>query len=249
MDYSDWVLIRNHYYLGAKNSGASRTLSGDVKVLHILINDMASNWMYPAHIAEYQQAAAMMDLVLNTTAMMHGHRLSVQSVFCQAYLPMVADQTGMWVPYAFSALGFPSSSAMQSFYESQFGCQEAPIIFAFNRPMRSFAGLNNDRSFFRQEEFSAVFRQPTGMFDSKVLIHELLHQFGAADYYYPQVTVDAAYRHFPTSIMFQGGDVIDDLTRYLIGWTDELTPTAVAFLKETMSVDDAMLMQARMRGV
>lgn len=249
MNSYDWFMIKDHYYLGARGSGPSRSLSGNVVVIHVMINDMISNWMFPMNVCEYQLAASMMDSSLNQGAAQCGHSLQVTSVFCQVTLPVVVDQSCNWVPMAFSAMGFDSAASMQTYYERQYGCSEAPIIFALNRPMRSFASLNNEKGFFRQDEFSAVFRHTSGMFESRVLIHELLHQFGAADYYYPQVTVNAAYKYFPSSIMFREGNDIDELTRYLIGWTNELSPRSVAFLKETCAVNEAELIRARMNGV
>lgn len=249
MNYSDQVLIQNHYYLGMRNTAPSHALTGDVVVIHILVNDIWSNWAYNSHVAEYQNTANQMASTLMYEAAKSGQKLIVRSAFCQVTLPIFADETGGWIPTAFACMGFPNAAAMQNYYERQYHCTEAPIIFAINRPMRSFASVNNTKSFFRQDEFSAVFRHTSGMFESRVLLHELLHQFGAPDYYYPQVTVNAAYRYFPDSIMFMNGNEIDDLTRCLIGWTNELTPRAMAFLRETACVNDAMIIQAKMQGV
>ena len=250
MNYTDWLQIQNHYYLGTRNVGPSRALKGRVVIIHVLVNDMMSNWMYPMYVAEYQNACNEMASKLMREAAASGTSLFIQSAFCQVNLPMYVDMNNTnWLPFLFGSMGHANASSMQRQYEAMYGCDEAPIIFALNRPMRSFASLDNERSFMRMDEFSVVFRHQTGFFDSGVITHELLHQFGAVDYYYPQVTVNAANCYFPDSIMFRGGPAIDDLTRYLIGWTDELTPTAIAFLQATSSVDDYMLMQARMRGI
>ena len=64
------------------------------------------------------------------------------------------------------------------------------------------------------------------------LIHELMHQFGAMDYYTPAFVEEAAKKYLPHSIMNDGSE-IDALTRYVIGWDDTLTPEAIAFLKAT----------------
>ena len=249
MNYYDWEQIKNHYYLGTRNTGPSRTLKGDVVLIHILINDMMSNWMYPMHVMEYQNAANNMAAKMMRDAAASGTHLMIRSVFCQVNLPMVVDMSGAFIPYIFGSMGHMNAASMQYQYESMYRCDEAPIIMAVNRPMRNFASLNNDRSYMRQDEFSVIFRSENGMFESRVIEHELFHQFGGVDYYYPQITVRAAQRYFPYSIMYQGGPDVDDLTRYLVGWTDTLTPTAIAFLKETISVNDAVIMQARMQGV
>jgi hypothetical protein len=251
MDFLDQLITNNHYYLGTRNTGASGALRGDVIIIHVLVSDMASNWMFPMHVAEYQNAANQMAARLMLEAMMSGTYLTVRSVYLQAMIPGIVDMSNPNImPLIFNSLGFLNASMMQMQYEQMYGCSEAPVIVAVNRPMRSFATMDNNRSFMRSpDEYCAVFRHTSGTFEPRVLIHELLHQFGAPDYYYPDVTVQAAYRHFPNSIMFQNGNEIDDLSKYLIGWTDTLTPTAMAFLRDTVSVNDAMLLAARLRGV
>jgi len=60
MDFLDQLITNNHYYLGSRNTGASGALRGDVIIIHVLVSDMASNWMFPMHVAEYQNAANQM---------------------------------------------------------------------------------------------------------------------------------------------------------------------------------------------
>ena len=249
MNYYDWQLVKDHYYLGTRNGGPSKTLTNNVVVIHILLNDLISNWMFPMHVSEYQTASSLMALNLTLNAKIHNAPLAVQNTYCQATLPLVIDATGSWVPLLFNSLGFASAEAMQRKYEAEFNCEEAPIIIAVNRPMRSYAMMNNARSVFRaNDEWSVVFRQNYGTFDMNVLTHELLHQFGAVDYYYPDVTIQAAQRYFPQSVMLSGTE-IDDLTRYLIGWTSDLSDAAISFLKETSSVNDLTIALAKARGV
>lgn len=250
MDYNDWQAIKNHYYLGSRNSGPSKALRGDVVVINILVNDYMSNWMYPAHVMEYQNAFNAMSVTLMSAAAASGASLTVRSVFYQVNLPAVADAGCSWLPNVFQSLGYANTDDMQRRHEQAYSCDETPIIIGFNRPMRSFAIADNAKNIIRfSDETSVVFRHLHGFFDPTVFEHELLHQFGAVDYYYPDSTVRAAQKYFPASIMYQGGPEIDDLTRYLIGWTDELTPKAIAFLKETSDVDELALMRARMRGI
>ena len=250
MDYYQWQQIKDHYYFGTRNTGPSHALKGDVVIINILINDLMRIWMYPMHVAEYQNACNAMALRLMLDAARNGTQLLIRSVFCQVNLPMIVDQNCNWLPFVFGGLGHSDAASMQRYYESMYSCTEAPVIMAVNRPMRSFAMADNNRNVMRaNDEWSVVFRHVHGAFDANVLTHELLHQFGAVDYYYPDITVNAAWRHFPTSIMFRDGTDIDDLTRYLVGWTEELTPTAVAFLRDTAGVNEFEIMKAKLRGV
>ena len=69
-------------------------------------------------------------------------------------------------------------------------------------------------------------------------MHEMLHLFGAMDYYYPDAYKAAAKKYFPDSIMYlaQKGNRVDSLTAHLIGWTNKLSPEAAAFVEETKHV-------------
>jgi len=71
----------------------------------------------------------------------------------------------------------------------------------------------------------------------KTIIHELLHQFGAPDYYYPKAVKSLADKYFPQSIMTSGtGIVIDSLTSYLIGWSDSIDRNAATVLELTKQI-------------
>ena len=69
------------------------------------------------------------------------------------------------------------------------------------------------------------------------LVHELLHLFGAVDLYYPENLKQVGKKYLPGSIMCDG-NVIDDLTRYLIGWKRQLQSDSMAwkFLEETKNI-------------
>ena len=69
--------------------------------------------------------------------------------------------------------------------------------------------------------------------DDNYLTHELFHQFGAIDLYNQEGVEKVALKYFPNSDMLTVSHVIDDLTAYLVGWTDTLSAKAQKFLKET----------------
>ena len=82
--------------------------------------------------------------------------------------------------------------------------------------------------------------------EKHTFIHELLHLFGAADFYYPCAIKTAAQKWLPDSVMNSGnGIAIDDLTRVLIGWDSTLTESAEQFLKATSSITLAEIKKAR----
>ena len=108
MNYYDWQLVKDHYYLGTRNGGPSKTLTNNVVVIHILLNDLISNWMFPMHVSEYQTASSLMALNLTLNAKIHNAPLAVQNTYCQATLPLVIDATGSWVTPSFGITPMPA---------------------------------------------------------------------------------------------------------------------------------------------
>ena len=67
------------------------------------------------------------------------------------------------------------------------------------------------------------------------IAHELLHQFGAIDFYFPREIEAIAKKYIGDSIMCNSSvDTVDDLTAYLVGWKDTVSENSYLFLKETM---------------
>jgi hypothetical protein len=66
-------------------------------------------------------------------------------------------------------------------------------------------------------------------------IHELLHLYGAQDFYLIDEVKEAAEIYLPCSVMGSDEQVVktDDLTAYIVGWTAELSGSALQFLDAT----------------
>lgn len=79
--------------------------------------------------------------------------------------------------------------------------------------------------------------------EKRTFIHELLHLFGAEDFYYPPVVEKAADKWLPDSIMNEG-HTIDALTRVLVGWDTWLSGNAEGFLNDTKGVTEKELDEA-----
>jgi hypothetical protein len=84
--------------------------------------------------------------------------------------------------------------------------------------------------------------------DTSALKHELLHLFGATDFYYHDTVEQAADRYLGDSIMASADAFapVDDMTAYLIGWTEEIDATAALILEKTKHLTrDYMFAAAR----
>ena len=75
--------------------------------------------------------------------------------------------------------------------------------------------------------------------------HELLHMYGAADFYYPQELKEIFSSHFSESIMLTNeSTVVDSLTAYMIGWTSELKGSGLEVVEETAWMTKEFLAEA-----
>ena len=127
---------------------------------------------------------------------------------------------------------------LQKRYEAMSGSDESPFILVFDKTARSFA-RRQSMSGTPYNELSVMFRNIyTSSFLWTTIAHELLHQFGAIDYYYPEEVTECAKIYIKDSIMGVGrDDVLDDLTAYIVGIKDTISASTYHFLEKTMWVD------------
>ena len=158
------------------------------------------------------------------------------------------DQDNNWVKEIFGADFSSEIVADQARFRKALGCDESPIVFAFNKDFRSCALTATNHGAVAegardQQEWSMVAFVDDHF--ENTLTHELLHLFGAIDLYYPDNLKQVGKKHLPGSIMCDG-NVIDDLTRYLIGWKRQLKDDSPAwkFLEETKFITEEEVRKA-----
>ncbi len=118
-----------------------------------------------------------------------------------------------------------------------------PVLFAVNNAVnKEFASVAGELDP-ENMEYSVV------RFNShpRSIAHELLHQYGAADLYYPLEIMPITKQYLPDSIMCDGRS-IDPLTRYLIGWRDEIPHNAVTFLEKTSHITAQVVKERKLAG-
>jgi hypothetical protein len=172
---------------------------------------------------------------LESEARRYGAYLKINDLYLETEVPYNAN------PHSgFSLVKdyFHSSDmeSLQEYYEARMNVNEVPIILAFNESGRSFAFKKNLNDRYNTQETSVVFfeNDEGPEYYKKTIVHELLHQFGAIDYYYPKAVTETAKKYLYNSIMGIGQPVVDDFTAYLIGWKDTISANTYWFLKETM---------------
>ena len=117
------------------------------------------------------------------------------------------------------------------------------VLFVLNESARSFAmctsgrksAISTRRAFVDSGEYAFIFFRSHSHI-VYTLCHEIFHLYGAIDYYYPSAVKMEAERHFPNSIMlgYRDKPIIDDLTRFLLGWKNSLSTDSLAFLSGTL---------------
>lgn len=239
----DTVDISNVFALHGLDAGCCRKLLGKVVLVSFLVDDAESKWTDDAE-AKFVEVMKDAEEKIMAQSGRSKSELMIVHARCRVSVPYVVTRKNhdSCIKDVLRRFGYRTVSEYQAHYEEKFARNEAPIFFVFNKPFRSYASRVAVRASERSDaalegsEWAFLSYKPEHE-NTQTLIHELMHQFGAIDYYYPEQVKALANAYFPESIMDSGG-VIDPLTRYIIGWDEELAPEATAFLRDVSSVSE-----------
>ena len=210
-----------------KDRGSCRALRGSVAVCAVFVQEPGNVWT-EAEIREQQTAQTEALQYLLRQARVYGVPLR----FRQTVRRMDTQRVWAYGDTQNFVAAYIKSEGKRSFREciaalsAAAGTEQAAFVFLFKKEAVSFASCA-----YSGDEPEAVFMYGKLHFS---VLHELLHLFGAVDLYYPQPVAKEVSRLFPNSAMF--GDAspdrraLDDLTLYLIGWTDRISAGAQALL-------------------
>ena len=244
---------RDAYALRGKNVGCSVKLRGRVVLIAFLVNDGVSKWT-PEAEKEFVSCLRQITERLMQDSGLNREQLDIAYAYCQVTVPFSAERrnSSRFVESVLRQFDFEGEDvqAYQRHYEAKFNRDETSVAFVLNKPLRSYAVSVDGAAVTEEEdptgsEYSIVSFDPNDPAGSqRTFIHELMHQFGAIDYYYPPRLKMEAEHYFPGSIM-NSGDTIDELTRYVIGWDEQLSPQAQAFLDAIETITPAEIESAR----
>ncbi len=229
--------IKDNFFLEARNLGASRKLRGDIEIIICFMKKR------PTDFTEFARAQFTEELYkacdwLKSEAERYGTKLTFKYRFFKIDTPADAQYTEVYdlIKNFFNSQAM-SMDQLQSRYEKMSGSDESPFILVFDEKARSYAQKQSAQRIARQET-SIVYKERDNLFHWTTIAHELLHQFGAMDFYYPREVVECARRYIKDSIMGVGApNILDDLTAYLVGIKDTISADTYYFLKETMWID------------
>ena len=219
LEYSD------HVYLIAKDSGNCDELVGRVNVHDFFVNDTVSSWDQSRR-SELERSFAEQERSLEADAKKYGKALDITFTYTTVNISVLADTAttdDAWQEAALMALGLKNIASAQTMLNTIYGGDSNPIVFAINKAGRAYASWSTGANSERVTLFSS---------DYTSLRHELCHLYGARDFYYPAEAKELASTYIPDSLM-GGGESVDALTAYLIGWDEELDSGARKFLEAT----------------
>ena len=212
-----------HFLLSEKDLGLCKRLTGDVELAVVLVSTPDAAWSQEArHALEENIGAAA--AALEEMADGYGVQLNISARYYTADAAQgvgLNDDSGAWAQHVLD--GDPSLPDYANSADSR------PVIFCLKDGGRAFASSKLTEE---EAEYLVLYGTEDGRY---ALMHELLHLYGAWDYYlHPEVEA-AAMSSCPDSLMIrsQAGSRVDSLTAYVIGWTDVLDADAEALLAAT----------------
>ncbi len=221
--------LTDHVFLNARAAGISSKLVGDVRVIVVFVTNPSSSWTYE-EMTEVQTGHEAMTAEILAEAASRGVSLDLSMEYHLATVDkeLPDENTTAWADAALASVGLPPSATASADLEAEYGVDEAPILFYLNHSGRAYALPYQSGNF---SEYAFFFNADEGAVRYR---HELYHLFGAKDFYYPAEVTNFAESYFPNSTMLVSENAVtDDLTAYLIGWTDTLSDLALAFLQDT----------------
>lgn len=139
--------------------------------------------------------------------------------------------------YVAQDMGYSSANHMYKSFKEKSEGEEVLLMTFFNKNGRSYTYLQSNPGYYNYTEHCVVFAEPyydlpylvPPSYQASVVAHEMLHLFGAEDYYNDPYRVLLTLQEFPNDIMlYQQMDInqndIGGYTAYCIGWTSTRPP-------------------------
>lgn len=213
-------------------------MTGKVFWTFIYINDSVSSWTAQE---KQRQEKINLDVIQYLKENAKFEQINLH-MFIKTYDVCVPcevnrDTFAEWTGYCAKAIGGASLPAIDDHLMRKHpGCQNF-YIFLLNKPGRSYASPSVTYPA-SDSEYCIIYER-----EFYTLLHEALHVFGAADYYYPEQVRQAATHIIGDCVMLTRSCMIDDLTRYLIGWRDTPSKQAQLLLDATSYITRQMVEQ------
>lgn len=223
-------------FLNARNKGDCRFLKGNVLFVVLFANDDSSLWTEEEK-ENFLTLQGREARLLKEEAKKYGVPLDIQfvSLACNTSKKLDLFDNSEWIKEALSSSGLPQNNTSE-YLKTYYNMDEAVVIFAVKGSGRSFSLPQTNTDGF---ECAFVYSEKT------TFLHEILHIFGAKDFYFPQTVRTLATEVFPDSVMLSSDNKsVDSFTAYLIGWTEEPDNLSQAFIEKTSDISQKEINEA-----
>lgn len=229
------ALYDGHILLESRDAGPCKRLTGSVQVVVVLVNVQSNPWS-EAETAAIRQELLTAARMLRSEAAFYGADVQLSFKFHTVTVSTPPDMNAstVWVDRILRQLPDVPARTVPGAWAN------TPLLLFCSSQGRAFAHCESaiDRA-----EYAVLFRGD----DSGAIRHELLHLFGAEDYYVEATVAEAAEATFPNSLMLSSDRyaTVDDVTAYVIGWTDSPGDKGMQLLAATCDVSAVSLLQSR----
>lgn len=231
------------------NQGTCQSLKGNPYVVFLFIDDNESSWDSTAVSNFWYNKMEVALSYIESKAQIYGVELAFEKGFysTDAFKDTKVKYDGVIVAnlmqedisrdildQAATSLGFSSKENMHSYLKDYTGREQIAYVLVANKPGRSYCmsdsqGIGDDYI-----EYCVIFTEwldNIGEIYPSAIAHEVLHLFGAEDYYdpygdYPK-RAQLAKQLYPNDIMMVALENINDIefgayTAYTVGWLDAM---------------------------
>lgn len=214
-----------HQSSDAKGKGDSRYLKDNVAIALVFADEPDSKWSETdKRNYLFKQMSEASSLKAEAEKYGTALDLSLISFSCEASTKFSPTDYSLWLNEALASAGLSADTAVD-YLKTKYEKDEAAVVFVIKGSGASFSLPSTEKSGF---ECSFVYSSEAGF------RHELLHLFGAKDLHSPEAVKTVAEEVFPESVMLSPENkTVDNLTAYLIGWTDTLDEASSAFIQRT----------------
>lgn len=222
---------KDHYLAGDRLRGSCQLLRGEMELAVVMVSTPGAPW-FPMDSSSLRSIVGSAIDDLEADAASYGVRLSISPRYYQATGSDNPDEDDWELAVLKTVPDLAIRSTSDWFNK--------PILFCLNTDGRSYATTTWLRN---SLEYVIYYLD----YDPDTIRHELLHLFGAEDYYYHPEIEAAAVQYFANSVMLSTGrnSVVDSLTAWLVGWTAQPDEIALAFLNATAHLTAEDLEDAR----
>ncbi len=239
----DYPQIRDSYYVANRLAGVCPVLRGKVAVISFFVKSSPQDFPEKT-VNQYYHELRVAFSMIEKEAHKRGVPLKLNGYHYHMDMPPdMTPRSGYAVVKKF--LSISTLKEAQDYFKKKLDADHVSLVIVYDKSARSFAKQHKFKNSKAVYKLSVVFQNPKG-YSAITIAHELFHQFGAEDLYYPQKASECAGYYLHDSIMGIGKrDVVDDFTAYLMGWKDTVSAETWHFLNASTWVtkkimDDAM---------